>query len=119
MALPEVMKSCEKTSMRKPAKIVVVSQHYPPDRSTTATIMSAIARHLAKEAPVLVFSGTPGSKSCEPVSSSEPTVVEIKNRMPGKAALFRRAIAEVCFTLRTALALLIRLRRGDLVLTVT
>jgi colanic acid biosynthesis glycosyl transferase WcaI len=105
--------------MRKPAKIVVVSQHYLPDRSTTAAIMSAIAGHLAKEAPVLVLSGTPGSKSAEPVNSGEPTVVEIKNRMAGKAALLKRAIAEVSFTLRTALALLIRLRRGDVVLTVT
>src|SRR6266852_1730670 len=105
--------------MRKPAKIVVVSQHYLPDRSTTAAIMSAIAGHLATEAPVLVLSGTPGSKSREPVSSGQPTVVEIKNRMPGKAALFKRAIAEVSFTLRTALALLIRLRRGDVALTVT
>src|SRR5258705_3377498 len=94
-------------------------QHYLPDRSTTAAIMSAIARHLATEAPVLVLSGTPGSKSPEPVSAGEPTVVEIKNRMPGKAALFKRAIAEISFTLRTALALLARLRRGDVVLTVT
>ena len=39
--------------------------------------------------------------------------------MPGKASLFKRAIAEVSFTLRTAVALLIRLRRGDMVLTVT
>src|SRR5258707_5186946 len=105
--------------MRNPAKIVVVSQHYLPDRSTTAAIMSAIARHLATEVPVLVLSGTPGSKSHEPLSSSEPTVVEIKNRMPGKAALFKRAIAEVSFTLRAAVALLMRLRRGDVVLTVT
>jgi len=119
VALPEVMKSCEKRSMRKPAKIVVVSQHYPPDRSTTAAIMSAIARHLATEAPVLVLSGMPGSESAESAGSREPTVVEIRNRLPGKAALFKRAIAEVSFTLRTALALLVRLRRGDVVLTVT
>jgi colanic acid biosynthesis glycosyl transferase WcaI len=108
-----------KDIMRKPGKIVVVSQHYLPDRSTTAAIMSAIAGHLATEAPVLVLSGTPGSRSHESVSSSEPTVVEIKNRMPGKAALFKRAIAEVSFTVRTSLALLLRLRRGDVVLTVT
>jgi colanic acid biosynthesis glycosyl transferase WcaI len=105
--------------MRKPAKIIVVSQHYLPDRSTTAAIMSAIAGHLATEAPVLVLSGTPGSKSSEPVTSGQPSVLEIKNRLPGKAALFKRAIAEVSFTLRTALALLMRLRRGDVVLTVT
>jgi colanic acid biosynthesis glycosyl transferase WcaI len=119
VALVVVMQSYEKTSMRKPAKIVVVSQHYPPDRSTTAAIMSAIAGHLAKEAPLLVLSGTPGSTSAEPVNSGEPTVVEIKNRMPGKAALFKRAMAEVSFTLRTAVALLAKLRRGDVVLTVT
>ncbi len=119
MALPEVMKSCEKTSMRKPAKIVVVSQHYPPDRSTTAAIMSAIARHLTTEAPVLVLSGTPGSKSPEPASSGEPSVVEIKNRMPGKSALVRRAIAEILFVLRIFLTLLMKLQRGDVALTVT
>ena len=105
--------------MRKPGKVVVVSQHYLPDRSTTAAIMSAIAGHLATQAPVLVLSGTPGSKSREPVTSGKPTVVEIKNRMPGKVALFKRAIAEVSFTVRTSWALLLKLRRGDVVLTVT
>jgi colanic acid biosynthesis glycosyl transferase WcaI len=105
--------------MRKPGKVVVVSQHYLPDRSTTAAIMSAIAGHLATQAPVLVLSGTPGSKSLEPVTSGKPTVVEIKNRMPGKVALFKRAIAEVSFTVRTSWALLLKLRRGDVVLTVT
>ena len=109
----------EKTSMRKLGKIVVVSQHYLPDRSTTAAIMTAIAGHLATQAPVLVYSGTPGSGSHQPVNPAEPTVVEIRNRMPGKAALFRRAMAEVLFTLRTFLTLTMRLRRGDVVLTVT
>src|SRR5437762_58369 len=92
--------------MQKPGKIVIASQHYPPDHSTTAAIMSAIAGHLAMDAPVLVLSGTPGSKH-EPVSSGEPTIVEIKNRLPGKSALIRRAIAEILFVLRTFLALLI------------
>src|SRR6266478_9203305 len=104
--------------MQKPGKIVIASQHYPPDRSTTAAIMSAIAGHLAMDAPVLVLSGTPGSKH-EPVSSGEPTIVEIKNRLPGKSALIRRAIAEILFVLRTFLALLMKLRRGDVALTVT
>jgi hypothetical protein len=65
--------------MRKPAKIVVVGQHYLPDRSTTAAITFAIAGHLATEAPVLELSGTRGPRR-EPLSSGEPTVVEIKNR---------------------------------------
>ncbi len=47
------------------AKIVVVSQHYPPDQSTTAAIMAVIAGHLVAQAPVLVISGTPGSASHE------------------------------------------------------
>jgi hypothetical protein len=104
--------------MQKPGKIVIASQHYPPDHSTTAAIMSAIAGHLAVDAPVLVLSGTPGSKH-EPVSSGEPTIVEIKNRLPGKSALIRRAIAEILFVLRTFLTLLMKLQRGDVALTVT
>jgi glycosyltransferase involved in cell wall biosynthesis len=105
--------------MQKPGKIVIASQHYPPDQSTTAAIMAAIAGHLAVDAPVLVLSGTPASGSHEPVSSGEPTVVEIRNRMPGKSALIRRAIAEILFVLRTFLTLLMKLQRGDVALTVT
>lgn len=105
--------------MHRSAKIAVVSQHYPPDHSTTAAIMSAIAGHLALDAPVLVLSGTPGSASRETASSDRPVVVEIKNRMPAKAALIRRAAAEAFFTMRVFVALLLKLRRGDVVLTVT
>jgi glycosyltransferase involved in cell wall biosynthesis len=100
-------------------KIAVVSQHYPPDHSTTAAIMFAIADHLASEAPVLVLSGTPGSASHDAPSLGRPAVVEIKNRIPEKAALVRRAIAETFFTMRVFAALLLKLRRGDVVLTVT
>jgi colanic acid biosynthesis glycosyl transferase WcaI len=105
--------------MERREKVVVASQHYLPDRSTTAAIMSAIAAHLATQGPVLVLSGTTGSRSAGPVSPGAPTILEIKNWMPGKGALLKRAIAEVSFTLRTSLALLLRLRRGDVVLTVT
>lgn len=104
--------------MQQPAKIVVVSQHYPPDSSTTAAIMAAIAGHLASETPLVVLSGTPGSASRE-ATSLGPVVVEIKNRMPAKAALVRRAMAEIFFTMRVFVALLRRLRAGDVVLTVT
>jgi colanic acid biosynthesis glycosyl transferase WcaI len=107
------------TPMQQNAKIVVVSQHYPPDHSTTAAIMAAIAGHLASEAPVMVVSGTPGSASSEAIKSGEPVVVEVKNQLPAKAALIRRAIAEVFFTIRVFATLLFRLRKGDAVLTVT
>jgi colanic acid biosynthesis glycosyl transferase WcaI len=105
--------------MQQTAKIVVVSQHYPPDHSTTAAIMASIAAHLASEAPLLVLSGTPGSANQEAINSGRPAVVEIKNRMGAKAALIRRATAEMFFTVRVFVALLGRLRSGDVVLTVT
>jgi glycosyltransferase involved in cell wall biosynthesis len=102
--------------MQTTRKIVVVSQHYPPDRSTTAAILSAIAEHLAVEAPVLVLSGTLGSATPEQAGLQ---VVEIRNWMPGKAALIKRAAAETCFTIRIFFALLRRLQRADVALTVT
>jgi colanic acid biosynthesis glycosyl transferase WcaI len=105
--------------MRKLGKLVIVSQHYPPDRSTTAAIMSAIAEHMAAEVPVLILSGSAGSATVEPKTSNQPTVVEIKNRPPAKAALIRRAAAEAAFTMRAFRALLSNVQRGDVVLTVT
>jgi putative colanic acid biosynthesis glycosyltransferase WcaI len=108
---------CQKPSMQKPGKVVVVSQHYPPDQSTTAAIMAAIANRLAEEADVLVLSGWPGSAS-KP-AAGRPAVEQIKNWMPGKAALLKRASAELLFTARTFFALLRRLERGDVALTVT
>jgi colanic acid biosynthesis glycosyl transferase WcaI len=103
--------------MQRKGKIVIVSQYYPPDRSTTAAILSAIGEHLAIEAPVLVLSGTSGSAL--PGQTAQPSVVEIKNWMPGKAALITRAAAEIFLTIRMFFALLIRLQREDVALTVT
>ncbi len=102
--------------MRKPGKVVIVSQHYPPDSSTTAAIMAAISNQLAQEFEVLVVSGTAGSASRASVGKLD--VVEIMNWMPSKAALGRRAFAEVLFTCRIFGTLLLRLRRGDVALTV-
>ena len=105
--------------MQKPGKIVVASQHYPPDQSTTAAIMSAISGHLALAAPVLVLSGMAGSASVQSNHANRPTVVEIKNWLPGKAVLIKRAVAEMLFMVRIFLALLKRLQRGDVAVTVT
>ena len=79
--------------MQMPGKVVVVSQHYPPDHSTTAAIMAAIANRVAQEAEVLVLSGFPGSASVP--APGRPSVIEIKNWLPGKAALIRRGAAEL------------------------
>jgi colanic acid biosynthesis glycosyl transferase WcaI len=101
----------------QPGKVVIASQHYPRDHSTTAAIMAAIANHLALEQPVLVLSGMSGSAA--EAASGRPTVVEIKNWMPGKAVLIKRAAAEMLFTIRIFVALLRKLERGDVALTVT
>jgi glycosyltransferase involved in cell wall biosynthesis len=102
--------------MQKSGKVVVVSQHYPPDPSTTAAIMAAISERVAREAEVVVLSGTAGSAAT--AVTGKPAVVEVRNRMPGKAALLKRALAETLFTARTFVAMLAKLRRGDVALTV-
>jgi glycosyltransferase involved in cell wall biosynthesis len=104
--------------MAAPAKVVVVSQHYPPDPSTTAAIMAKISEHLAARHPVLVLSGTPGSATGD-AAPNRPTVVEIRNRIAAKAALVRRAVAELAFTTRAFAMVLQDAQRGDVVLTVT
>ncbi|MCA6117736.1 glycosyltransferase family 4 protein [Bradyrhizobium sp. WSM 1738] len=102
--------------MQKSGKVVVVSQHYPPDPSTTAAIMAAISERVAQDADVLVLSGTAGSATA--AAAGKPEVIEVRNWMPGKAALLKRALAELLFTARTFVAMLARLRRGDVTLTV-
>jgi len=79
--------------------------------------MSVLAEHLAAEAPVLVLSGTPESASSG--RTGRPFVIEIKNWMPAKGALIKRATTEILFSIRVFLALLRRLRREDVVVTVT
>ncbi|HVQ67621.1 MAG TPA: glycosyltransferase family 4 protein [Bradyrhizobium sp.] len=107
------MQAVSKAMMQKSVKVVVVSQHYPPDTSTTAAIMAAIAERVAREAEVLVLSGTAGS-----AAAGEPQIVEVGNWMPGKTALLKRALAELLFAIRMFAALLMKLRRGDVALTV-
>jgi putative colanic acid biosynthesis glycosyltransferase WcaI len=104
--------------MAASGNVVVVSQHYPPDPSTTAAIMAEIAEHLAARHSVLVLSGTPGSATGD-AAANRPIVAEIRNRIPEKGALLRRAVAELAFTSRAFADVLKNARRGDVVLTVT
>ena len=76
--------------MQHPGKIVVASQHYPPDRSTTAAIMAEIASHLAGKREVVVLSGSPGPVPESFAGPNTPKVIAIRNRMANKAALVRR-----------------------------
>jgi colanic acid biosynthesis glycosyl transferase WcaI len=104
--------------MQTRPKVVIVSQHYPPDQSTTAAILSKIAEHLATEHQVLVLSGTPSSMTMDAASGNQPMVVEIKSRIAAKATLVKRAVVETLFTLRAFAALLMQLQRGDIAVTV-
>jgi colanic acid biosynthesis glycosyl transferase WcaI len=106
-------------SIRKSRKVVIVSQHYAPDPGTTAGIITTIATHLAKTFEVLVLSGTSGAIPHTPQNADQPIVVEIKNSISKKTALIKRALFEAIFAIRTFIALLTRLSRGDVVLTVT
>src|SRR4051794_2234685 len=110
------MQAVSKAMMQKSGKVVVVSQHYPPDPSTTAAIMAAISERVAREAEVLVLSGMEGSAAA--AITNKPAVIEVKNWMPGKAALLKRALTELLFTIRMFFAMLIKLRRGDVTITV-
>jgi len=105
-------------SMRKLGKIVIVSQHYAPDPSTTATYLTAIAEGLATGYQVLVISGTAHS-AFPGEGKTRPRVVEVKNRMTEKHALVRRAIAMMLFSVRVFFATLKHVNRNDLVLCVT
>jgi hypothetical protein len=105
--------------MQSQGKIVVASQHYPPDPSTTAAIMAEIACRLAASHEVVVLSGSPGALPAEQTGPGRPRVVVIKNRMAGKAALVRRGVSELLFAARTFFALIRVLRQADVVLTVT
>lgn len=105
--------------MQSSGKIVVASQHYPPDTSTTAAIMADIACRIAGDHEVVVLSGWPGAVPPSLTGPGRPHVVAVKNRLVGKGALMQRGATELLFSLRMFLALLRRLRRGDVVLTVT
>ncbi|MGY4623057.1 colanic acid biosynthesis glycosyl transferase WcaI [Bradyrhizobium sp. USDA 4486] len=106
-------------TMQSQGKIVVASQHYPPDPSTTAAIMAEIACRIAGDHEVVVLSGSPGAVPDSQTGPGKPRVIAVKNRMAGKAALVRRGMSELLFAARIFFALIRELRRGDVVLTVT
>jgi glycosyltransferase involved in cell wall biosynthesis len=107
------------TKMRKSGKLIVVSEHYAPDPSTTATYMTAIAKGLCAERDVLVISGTAHSASAAQSKPHQPYVVEVSNSTPRKDALIRRATANVLFSVKIFFALLKHLAKNDVVLCVT
>jgi glycosyltransferase involved in cell wall biosynthesis len=102
--------------MRKLGKILIVSQHYPPDDTTTAIYVGDIARALAADWPVVVLSGSPNSAAR---GTANPQVIEIADAAAPKDALVRRAIAISWLTFRMFLATLWRAERQDVVFCIT
>ncbi len=105
--------------MRARGKIVIVSQHYAPDPTTTATYLTAIADGLKTEGEVLVISGTAGSASAAAANTAHPRIVEVKSSTPEKDALVRRAIAMALFSVKMFFATLKHVGKDDVVLSVT
>jgi colanic acid biosynthesis glycosyl transferase WcaI len=107
------------TSMRRPGKIVIVSQHFAPDPTTTAAYLTAIAGGLSADREVLVISGTACSATADSRGTAQPRVVEVRAWTPAKDALVRRAIAMLLFSIRMFFATLRHVAANDAVLCVT
>jgi colanic acid biosynthesis glycosyl transferase WcaI len=105
--------------MQKPGKILVVTQHYPPDSSTTAVYLAAIADGLAVDDEVVVLSGSSNSAARARPDVAKPEVIEVRNRSAPKHDLVRRAIAVSLLALRMFFSTLIRATRHDVVFCVT
>ena len=75
------------------AKLIIATQFYPPDTSTTAVYLGKIAEGLAAENNVTVIAATP--KSSNGSVADNPTVIEMTSWNPKKSALIQRGIA-VC-----------------------
>jgi colanic acid biosynthesis glycosyl transferase WcaI len=107
------------TSTPTPGKIVIVSQHYAPDPSTTAIYPTAIANGLKTDSEVLVISGTAHSAATAACGSAGPRVVEVATWTPEKDALVRRAIAMVWLSVKMFFATLKHVGSNDVVLCLT
>jgi colanic acid biosynthesis glycosyl transferase WcaI len=105
--------------MTKPGKLVIVSEHYPPDRTTAASYVSAIAEGLSTDTEVLVISGTAHSATQASLKAAQPRVVEIFTWTPAKDALIRRAISIVLCSFKMFFATLKHVTKNDVVLCVT
>jgi colanic acid biosynthesis glycosyl transferase WcaI len=107
------------TAMQKPKKILIASQHYLPDSTTTAVYMTAIAEGLATDNEVVVLSGSPNSGSKVGGNRTKPTVIEIQNWIPQKDALVKRTISISLLAIRMFFSTLRRAGTDHIVLGVT
>ncbi|WP_375313624.1 glycosyltransferase family 4 protein [Bradyrhizobium sp. A5] len=105
--------------MKTAPNFILATEFYPPDSSTTATYLGAIANAIALDMPTVVLSGTSGSARPAATGGNPPEIVEIANWKPPKHALARRLIASSALALRMFWAVYRRARPGDVVMSVT
>jgi colanic acid biosynthesis glycosyl transferase WcaI len=105
--------------MHNSARLILATQFYPPDTSTTAVYLGKIADALAIDKQVVVVSATPNPDSPSADASSNPAVIEIRNWNPRKSALVQRAAAACLLAARMFFSVLKRARSSDVVFCVT
>ena len=105
--------------METSAKLIIATQFYPPDTSTTAVYLGKIAEGLAAENNVIVISATPNSSSRSGNVASNPTVIEIASWNPNKSALIQRGIAVCALAVRMFFSVVKRTGSKDIVFCVT
>ncbi|QAU45943.1 glycosyltransferase WbuB [Bradyrhizobium guangzhouense] len=104
--------------MAKAPSFILATEFYPPDPSTTAIYLGAIANAIALDMHTVVLSGTQGS--AKPKSDNDtPEVIEIANWRPPKQALVRRLIASFALAMRLFWGVYRCATPGDVVMSVT
>ena len=94
--------------MHNSARLILATQFYPPDTSTTAVYLGQIADTLAMDNQVVVISATPNPESPGADPRSNPAVIEIGNWNPRKSALVQRAAAACLLAARMFFSVLRR-----------
>lgn len=102
--------------MRKTPKVLIATQCFPPDDTTTATYIGSIAQALARDGRVVVLSASPNSAMKAP---SNPEVIEIPSWATEKGALVRRMISIVLLAGRMLASVLTRASARDVVFCIT
>lgn len=104
------------------SKIIIVSELFYPDKTSTAHILTKIADHLAKKAEVLVIS----SEACysplaeqQSVEKKNYPIIKVKSGNYNKNSLISRSINLCRNSLRLISALLKHIGRDDEIITVT
>lgn len=105
--------------MHNSPRLVLATQFYPPDTSTTAVYLGKIAAALAIDNQVIVVSATPNPDSPSADPPGNPAVIEIRNWNPRKSALVQRAAAACLLAARMFFSILRRATSSDVVFCVT